>query len=330
MVRTSRLGIAAAALQRLVGEDAVITPAGELCGFENLIPLRARSGGDERLYVGIVTSAASVGFDRASDGSRLAGGPQLASKALAVFEQLIDVTPQPFSWYDTGAPRRARWIEDEFYEISGPEATALVYAQWQADGTIRRFVAGYGFGQPEARFAGAALDFEAVPLDVPFRVVWGGRSFAENHHYYHRRQRYAIDLEPDPPAAAAGVVAPVAGIVVDALDGVEDNPVYAPAPSGVSPFGNHVTIRAGDKDVMVCHLQRGSVAVTKSQHVVAGTPLGLVGNSGSSSIPHLHCHVETVAPVPHGIPVRFPFAGAHREPIRGAQWTAPSRILEHI
>jgi murein DD-endopeptidase MepM/ murein hydrolase activator NlpD len=330
MVRTSRLGIAVAALQRLVGADAVITTADELCGFENVIPLRARIGVNERLYVGIVTSAASVGFERVPDGSRLAGGPELASAAVAFFEKLIDVTPQAFTWYETGAPRRARWIEDDFYEISGPEATALVYAQWFADRTIRRFVAGYGFGIPEAGFAGATLDFESVPLDVPFRVVWGGRSFAENRHYYHRRQRYGIDLEPDPPAAVAGVVAPVAGIVVDALDGIEDNPVYAPAPGDVSPFGNYVTIRAGDKDVMVCHLQRGSVAVTKSQEVVAGTPLGLVGNSGNSSIPHLHCHVETVAPVPHGIPVRFPFAGVHREPIRGAHWTAPSRMLERI
>lgn len=330
MVRTSRLGIAVAALQRLVGTDAVITPADELCGFESVIPLRARTGRDERLYVGIVTSAASVGFDLARDGSRLTGGPELASATAALFENLIDVTPQPFGWYETGTPRQAKWVEADFYEISGPEATALVYAQWFADRTVRRFVAGYGFGIPEARFAGTALDFDVVPLDVPFRVVWGGRSFAENRHYYHRRQRYGIDLEPEPHAAAAAVVAPVAGIVVDAHDGVDDNPEYAPVPGDVSPFGNYVTIRAGDNHVMICHLRRGSVAVAKSQPVAAGAPLGLVGNSGNSSIPHLHCHVETVAPVPHGIPVRFPFAGAHREPIRGAHWTAPSRTLERI
>jgi murein DD-endopeptidase MepM/ murein hydrolase activator NlpD len=42
--------------------------------------------------------------------------------------------------------------------------------------------------------------------------------------------------------------------------------------------------------LFLCHLTEGSVAVTEGQPVSAGDVLGLVGNSGRSTEPHLHLH----------------------------------------
>ena len=42
---------------------------------------------------------------------------------------------------------------------------------------------------------------------------------------------------------------------------------------------------------MYAHLRQGSVAVRTGQRVEAGDLLGEIGNSGSSTEPHLHFHV---------------------------------------
>jgi hypothetical protein len=55
--------------------------------------------------------------------------------------------------------------------------------------------------------------------------------------------------------------------------------------------------------VELAHLQRRSVRVAAGDPVTAGTPLGLVGNSGNTSEPHLHVHAETDAG--EGVPMTF-------------------------
>jgi murein DD-endopeptidase MepM/ murein hydrolase activator NlpD len=46
-----------------------------------------------------------------------------------------------------------------------------------------------------------------------------------------------------------------------------------------------------DRDYVFMHLRKGSIVVTPGQHVSAGQPLGQVGNTGSSSGPHLHFEI---------------------------------------
>lgn len=82
-------------------------------------------------------------------------------------------------------------------------------------------------------------------------------------------------------AAAAGtpVVAPLAGTVV-AVD----------LQRGGAGF--YVVLSAVDgRDMFFAHLQRGSIAVAPGQAVAAGTMLGRVGSTGSSSGPHLHFEI---------------------------------------
>lgn len=85
------------------------------------------------------------------------------------------------------------------------------------------------------------------------------------------------------------------GKVVAALDGLEDQTPGA-LPENLPPEhadGNHVVLDLGDgRYALFAHMRPGSVAVSVGQTVTAGQVLGLVGNSGNSSEPHLHFHVH--------------------------------------
>lgn len=56
--------------------------------------------------------------------------------------------------------------------------------------------------------------------------------------------------------------------------------------------GNSVVIDIGGGLYMLYgHMQSGSIAVREGQRVTRGDRVGLVGNSGNTSAPHLHFHV---------------------------------------
>jgi murein DD-endopeptidase MepM/ murein hydrolase activator NlpD len=80
-------------------------------------------------------------------------------------------------------------------------------------------------------------------------------------------------------AAGTPVVAPTAGTVI-AVD-------YQKGGAGY-----YVTLHAVDgRDLFFCHFQKDSTAVALNQVVSAGTVLGRVGSTGSSSGPHLHFEI---------------------------------------
>lgn len=72
--------------------------------------------------------------------------------------------------------------------------------------------------------------------------------------------------------------------------------------------GNHVAVRAEDGTVaLVAHLQQGSLRVRHGDRVRAGDVVGLCGNSGNSSEPHVHAQLMDRVSlwVAHGVPMRF-------------------------
>ncbi|WP_439654076.1 M23 family metallopeptidase [Streptacidiphilus melanogenes] len=129
-------------------------------------------------------------------------------------------------------------------------------------------------------------------LDVPqrfavdwFRVGRGNRTWEGDPG---RLTSYLSFRQP--VAAAAG------GRVVEVQDGIADNP--PPVPPTVPPIqdtvGNHVTLQvAPGLYLLYAHLERGSVKVRYGQRVAPGQTLGLIGNSGNSTTPHLHFQVMT-------------------------------------
>ncbi len=57
--------------------------------------------------------------------------------------------------------------------------------------------------------------------------------------------------------------------------------------------GNHVIIDLGDgRFAFYAHLKPGAIRVKVGDHVKRGQVIGLVGNSGNSTEPHLHFHVS--------------------------------------
>ena len=102
----------------------------------------------------------------------------------------------------------------------------------------------------------------------------------------------------------AKVMAAADGVVVGMLDELEDNvPGQLPDPNSITlknVDGNYVVIDHGNGLYsFYAHLQRGSVEVEVGDEVQAGDQLGLLGNTGNSSAPHLHFHVMA-GPSPAG------------------------------
>ena len=62
---------------------------------------------------------------------------------------------------------------------------------------------------------------------------------------------------------------------------------------GNNPAGNFVRVLHDDGTMGVyLHLKQGSVSVREGQRVAVGSALGLSGNTGNSSGPHLHFVVQ--------------------------------------
>jgi hypothetical protein len=148
-------------------------------------------------------------------------------------------------------------------------------------------------------------------------VAQGGSEPAANYHAQHPAQRYAVDLlklnaagmrarglYPDDASAYAifgeTVVSPCDGAVVAAVDAFPD--AARISLDEKNPLGNHVTLRCGDVDITLAHMQRRSVAVRTGSRVTPKTPLGRVGNSGTSTEPHLHVYAQRNGA---GVPLRF-------------------------
>jgi hypothetical protein len=95
------------------------------------------------------------------------------------------------------------------------------------------------------------------------------------------------------------VYAPCPGKVVYVEDGHVDVQPFAPA----SGLGNKVVIQCDNVFFTLANLKNGSLAVAVDDAVGMGQLLGMVGNSGSPSIPHLHVHATTGSWDSSGTPI---------------------------
>jgi hypothetical protein len=100
-----------------------------------------------------------------------------------------------------------------------------------------------------------------------------------------RNESYAI--------YGADVLAGAPGTVVAVRNDLPENiPQHEPPPVLDTASGNRVVEDlGGGRFALYAHMQPGSVRVAVGRHVERGQVLGLVGNSGNSTEPHLHFHV---------------------------------------
>lgn len=146
-----------------------------------------------------------------------------------------------------------------------------------------------------------------LPFKGEWSVTWGGDTKDQNYHVESVAQKNAFDIlikdeqgsthkgsgesNEDYYAFGKELYAPCDGEVVLVVDGVKDNipgvlnPIYIP--------GNTVIIKTATGEyAFFAHFKQHSIVVKQGQKVTTGALLGLCGNSGNSSEPHLHFHLQ--------------------------------------
>jgi murein DD-endopeptidase MepM/ murein hydrolase activator NlpD len=157
------------------------------------------------------------------------------------------------------------------------------------------------------------IERNTTKLNLPFKgewtVIWGGDTKELNYHVESIAQKNAFDIvvtdakgnsyktngttNEDYYAFGKELFAPCDGEIVLVVDGVKDNkpgelnPVYIP--------GNTVIIKTINNEYLFfAHFKQHSIKVAEGQKVKQGQLLGFCGNSGNSSEPHVHFHLQNV------------------------------------
>jgi murein DD-endopeptidase MepM/ murein hydrolase activator NlpD len=163
----------------------------------------------------------------------------------------------------------------------------------------------------------------SLPLRGPWLVGWGGDTRELNQHHDSPSQRFAFDLvgvgndgktrrgkgngNDDYYAFGREVLAPADGQVIKVIEGVDDN---APGSMNRSAtVGNCVMIQHREDEVSVlAHFKQGSIVVKVGDQVKRGQVLGQCGNTGNSSEPHIHYHLQDSPMLSGGLGIKCVFA----------------------
>jgi len=160
-------------------------------------------------------------------------------------------------------------------------------------------------------------------LSLPFKgrwlVFWGGDTKELNLHHDAPNQRFAFDflganeegethkgegtVNENYLAFGREVLAPADGNITDVISGVRDNVLGSMNP--YSALGNAVFIQHREHEVSVlAHLKLDSTTVKVGDKVKRGQVIGLCGNSGNSSEPHLHYHLQNTPIIQDGTGIK--------------------------
>jgi len=155
------------------------------------------------------------------------------------------------------------------------------------------------------------FDRNTTELGLPFKgkwfVVWGGDTKAQNYHVNSPAQKGAFDFlilgksnktyersgtrNEDYYAFGQPLFAVCDAEVYEVITGIEDNKPGAMNPA--QPLGNAVILKTANEEyIFYAHFEMGTIKVEKGQVVKKGQYLGNCGNSGNSSEPHLHLHIQ--------------------------------------
>ena len=221
----------------------------------------------------------------------------------------------------------------------GQSGLAIVQWTFNPQGRIEGFSVSPDASQEEAEAPTTRLEYRTktalqLPFDGAWYVFWGGRTVAENYHAAAPDQRFAYDFVvreggssherdgaqlEDYYCFGRPIYAPGAGIVVETASDLPDQPIGTT--DAENALGNHVIIDHGNGEFsFLSHLKQGSVNVALGDEVEIGAPIGACGNSGNTSEPHLHYHLQTDAVFyrgagGEGLPAQFLNYTADGEPV---------------
>jgi murein DD-endopeptidase MepM/ murein hydrolase activator NlpD len=148
-----------------------------------------------------------------------------------------------------------------------------------------------------------------LPFNEEWTVFWGGDTKEQNYHVAYKSQKNAFDMiitnaagkshkndgknNEDYYAFGKDLIAPASGEVVLVVDGVKDNKPGVTNPNYVP--GNTVIIKTSNNEYLFfAHFKQHSIKVKQGQKIQQGDLLGLCGNSGNTTEPHLHFHIQNV------------------------------------
>jgi murein DD-endopeptidase MepM/ murein hydrolase activator NlpD len=221
--------------------------------------------------------------------------------------------------------------EGRMERLSGPTGTgsAAVFQAFFEHGSLDMTISldalgkidGLWFRQPAPKVAAPARNSTPLylPIEGTWLVFWGGDSGDINQHHEVPNQKFAFDLigigpdgqthrgqgtrNEDYYAYGRKILAPADGVVIEVIDGVRDN-----APGSMNPYsalGNCVVLQHKPNEVSVlAHFQPRTIRVKPGDKVKRGAFLGRCGNSGNSSEPHLHYHLQSSAIIQDGLGIK--------------------------
>ncbi|MFO0703631.1 MAG: M23 family metallopeptidase [Patescibacteria group bacterium] len=157
-----------------------------------------------------------------------------------------------------------------------------------------------------------------INLILPFEGKWtvrnGGKELASNNHLIEGRPKnqglaydFAINRDEsnnlsDYPSYGKNVIAPCDGKVIQVISGAHDVAIGERDRSvGV---GNAVMIQIDTSTyAFLCHMMYESITVNVGQEIKRGDLIGKCGNSGNSSQPHIHFHLQDSPEIYKGNPI---------------------------
>jgi murein DD-endopeptidase MepM/ murein hydrolase activator NlpD len=206
-----------------------------------------------------------------------------------------------------------------------PNPLELLFA-FDSTGRVSGLLVRPSAGAAQKEYPSKFMDYQTkATLHLPFRgewtVFWGGRTLDQNYHAFTRDQRFAMDLLivkdgrthdgegkkcTDYYCYGQPVLAPAAGTVVWAQDSLPDQ--VPGQRDAANATGNSLILDLGGGEyALIAHLQPGSLRFRMGDHVPADAEIGRCGNSGNTTEPHVHLHLQN-GPVPFdadGLPAQF-------------------------
>jgi murein DD-endopeptidase MepM/ murein hydrolase activator NlpD len=224
---------------------------------------------------------------------------------------------------ETVGRERGLWVYRARCQFAKVPEPALLLIAFAPDGRVTGLSV-----QPEERkeYPTTKLDYQTkTKLELPFKgewfVAWGGRTLEQNQHAATKAQRFAYDILmikgesthagdgkklSDYYCYGAEILAPAAGTIVWSCDSLPDQTPGQQDPS--RPIGNGVVIDHGNGEFsLIAHLQPHSQRFRAGNRVETGVVLGRCGNSGNTTEPHLHYHLQDGPDIAKadGLPARF-------------------------